>query len=141
MRPALGRSGGALVALALLLWAGPAAAADIRVAIAEGLHTVEVGGGPMMVSDLTGRAVVEDSPTWLRVTWKNGALEVSGGGRRVDGLRLAPGDTGFLRLNGREYPGALEIIRSGDALTVINELPLEEYLAGAVKAEIGRAHV
>ena len=90
MRPALRRSAGALVALALLLGAGPAAAGDIRVAIAEGLRTVEVGGGPMMVSDLTGRAVVEDSPTWLRVTWKNGALEVSGGGRRLDGLRLAP---------------------------------------------------
>jgi stage II sporulation protein D len=137
MWPALLRRACALVALTLLLWAGSAAAGDIRVAIAEGLRTVEVGGGPMMVSDLTGRAVVEDSPTWLRATWKNGALEVSGGGRRVDGLRLAPGDTGFLRLNGREYPGALEIIRSGDALTVINELPLEEYLAGAVKAEAG----
>ena len=102
----------ALVALALLLCAGPAAAAasgDIRVAIAEGLRVVEVGGGPMMVSDLAGRAVVEDSPTWLRATWKPGALEVSGGGRRVDGLRLAPGDTGVLRFNGREYPGALEI--------------------------------
>jgi stage II sporulation protein D len=40
-------------------------------------------------------------------------------------------------VNGREYPGALEIVRSGDTLTVINELPLEEYLAGAVKAEAG----
>ncbi|MEX2220547.1 MAG: SpoIID/LytB domain-containing protein [Candidatus Rokuibacteriota bacterium] len=128
----------ALLALALLLWAGPAlASGDIRVAIADGLRTVEVGGGPMMVSDLTGRAVVDDSPTWLRVTSKNGAIEVSGGGRRVDGLRLAPGDTGFLRVNGREYPGALEIIRSGDALIVVNELPLEDYLAGAVKAEAG----
>ena len=91
----------------------------------------------MMVSDLAGRAVVVDSPTWLRVTWKGGALELSGGGRRVEGLRLAPGDTGFLRFNGREYPGALEIVRTGDTLTVINELPLEEYLAGAVKAEAG----
>jgi stage II sporulation protein D len=91
----------------------------------------------MMVSDLTGRAVVDDSPTWLRATWKNGALDVSGGGRRVDGLRLAPGDAGFLRFNGREYPGALEIVRTGDTITVINELPLEEYLAGAVKAEAG----
>jgi stage II sporulation protein D len=107
------------------------------VAIAEGLRTVEVGGGPMMVSDLAGRAVVEDSPTWLRATWKSGGLEVSGGGRRVDGLRLAPGDAGFLRVNGREYPGALEILRSGDAITVVNELPLEDYLAGAVKAEAG----
>ncbi|HSE06649.1 MAG TPA: SpoIID/LytB domain-containing protein [Methylomirabilota bacterium] len=129
---------GALVALALVLWAGPAlGAGDIRVAIADGLRTVEVGGGPMMVSDLTGRVVVNDSPTWLRVNVKNGGLEVSGGRRRADGLRLAPGDTGSLRVNGRDYPGALEIVRSGDTLTVINELPLEEYLAGAVKAEAG----
>ena len=138
MRPRPIRRAGALLALVVLLWAGPAAAAgDIRVAIAEGLRTVEVGGGPMMVSDLVGRAVVEDSPTWLRATWTSAAIEVSGGGRRVGGLRLAPGDTGFLRLNGREYPGALEIMRTGDALTVINELPLEDYLAGAVKAEAG----
>jgi stage II sporulation protein D len=105
------------------------------VAIVDGLRTVEVGGGPMMVSDLTGRRVVDDSPTWLRASLKNGGLEVSG--RRVDGLRLAPADTGSLRVNGREYPGALEIIRSGEALVVVNELPLEEYLAGAVKAEAG----
>jgi stage II sporulation protein D len=139
MRPALARRAGARLALALMLCAGEAAAAagDIRVAIAEGLRVVEVGGGPMMVSDLAGRAVVEDSPTWLRATWRTGALEVSGGGRRVDGLRLASGDTGFLRFNGREYPGALEILRTGDTITVVNELPLEEYLAGAVKAEAG----
>jgi stage II sporulation protein D (peptidoglycan lytic transglycosylase) len=116
--------------------AGPAlAAGDIRVAIADGLRTIEVGGGPMMVSDLTGRSVVNDSPTWLRATLKNGVIEVAG--RRVDGLRLAPADVGFLRTNNREYPGALEILRNGDGLTLVNELPLEEYLAGAVKAEAG----
>ena len=104
-------------------------------AIEDGLQTVEVGGGPMMVSDLTGRAVVSGSPTWLRASLKHGNVEV--GGRRVDGLRLAPADTGFLRMNDREYPGALEIVRVGDGLLVINELPLEDYLAGAVKAEAG----
>ena len=122
--------------LSLLLSAGPAlAAGDIRVAIADGLKTVEVGGGPMMVSDLTGRSVVNDSPTWLRATLKNGVIEVAG--RRVDGLRLAPADVGFLRVNNREYPGALEIMKGGDGLTLVNELPLEDYLAGAVKAEAG----
>ncbi|MGH7413730.1 MAG: SpoIID/LytB domain-containing protein [Candidatus Rokuibacteriota bacterium] len=132
------RRHGALLGLALLLWAGPALASeDIRVAIADGLPTVEVGGGPMMVSDLSGRAVVSDSPTWLRATLKSGGLEISGGRGRVDGLRLAPGDTGFLRVNGREYPGSLEIVPSGDGLTLINELPLDDYLAGAVKAEAG----
>ncbi|MGH7300348.1 MAG: SpoIID/LytB domain-containing protein, partial [Candidatus Rokuibacteriota bacterium] len=138
IRPPLTRRSVAVLALVLLLWAGPAlASGDIRVAIADGLGTVEVGGGPMMVSDLTGRVVVHDSPTWLRATWKSGGLEVSGSRRRVDGLRLAPGDTGCLRVNGHEYPGALEIVRSGDGLTVINELPLDDYLAGAVKAEAG----
>jgi stage II sporulation protein D len=120
----------------VILTAGPAlAASDIRVAVADGLKTVEVGGGPMMVSDLTGRSVVNDSPTWLRATLKNGVIEIAG--RRVDGLRLAPADVGFLRANNREYPGALEIIKSGDGLTLVNELPLEDYLAGAVKAEAG----
>jgi stage II sporulation protein D len=122
--------------LSVILTAGPApAASDIRVAIAEGLKTVEVGGGPMMVSDLIGRSVVNDSPTWLRATLRNGVIEVAG--RRVDGLRLAPADVGFLRANNREYPGALEIIKNGDGLTLVNELPLEDYLAGAVKAEAG----
>jgi len=122
--------------LSVLLSAGPArAAGDIRVAIADGLKTVEVGGGPMMVSDLTGRSVVNDSPTWLRATLRNGVIEVAG--RRVDGLRLAPADVGFLRVNDREYPGALEIMKGGDGLTLVNELPLEDYLAGAVKAEAG----
>jgi stage II sporulation protein D len=129
---------GALVALGLLLSAGPAlASGDIRVAIADGLRAVEVGGGPMMASDLAGRTVVEGSPARLAVTLRNGALEIEGGGRRADGLRVAPGDTALLRVNGREYPGAIEILRTGDTLTVVNELPLEEYLAGAVKAEAG----
>jgi stage II sporulation protein D len=125
-----------VLALALILWAGPAlAGGDIRVAIADGLNTVEVGGGPMMVSDLSGRAVVDDSPTWLRATLRDGVVEVRG--RRVNGVRVAPADVGFLRVNNREYPGALEVVRNGAGLTVINELPLEEYLAGAVQAEAG----
>jgi stage II sporulation protein D (peptidoglycan lytic transglycosylase) len=141
LRPTLTRALRSLLALALLLSvillpAEPAPAADdIRVAIADGLRTVEVGGGPMMVSDLTGRSVVNDSPAWLRATLKNGVIEVAG--RRVDGLRLAPADVGFLRVSNREYPGALEIIKNGDGLTLVNELPLEDYLAGAVKAEAG----
>jgi stage II sporulation protein D len=56
---------------------------------------------------------------------------------REAGARLAPAAGGALRLNGREYPGILEVARSGDGLAVINELPLEEYLVGAVKAEAG----
>jgi stage II sporulation protein D len=60
--------------------------------------------------------------------------------RRVelDGIRAA----GFrlrsaapIRMNGREYDGALEVIPNGNGLAVVNELPLEEYVVGVLRAE------
>ncbi|HEV8458246.1 MAG TPA: SpoIID/LytB domain-containing protein [Methylomirabilota bacterium] len=95
---------------------------------------MEIGGGPMLVSDLGGQVVLDETPSWLRVQ-RNGGVEVRG--RRVNGVRLVPANAGYLRFNGREYPGAIEIVPSGDGLAVVNEAPFEEYLAGAVQAEAG----
>ncbi|MGH7524440.1 MAG: SpoIID/LytB domain-containing protein [Gemmatimonadales bacterium] len=54
-------------------------------------------------------------------------------------LVIEPVDrTGTLRLNGRDYRGALELRRSDSGLTVINRIPLEEYVAGVVGAELGQ---
>jgi stage II sporulation protein D len=105
------------------------------VAVLEGVRTVEVGGGPMIVADLAGQLLHGETPTWLRATQRSGAIEVQG--RSASGVRLTPASGGFLRVNKREYPGALEILPHGDGLVVVNELPLEDYLAGAVKAEAG----
>ncbi|HET8576350.1 MAG TPA: SpoIID/LytB domain-containing protein [Methylomirabilota bacterium] len=125
-----------LVASMVLAWTGAASAADdIRVALSEGVRTVEIGGASMMVSDLSGQVVLDETPSWVRAVQRNGAVEVRG--RRVNGLRLAPADAGFLRFNGREYPGVIEIVPNGDALAVVNEVPFDEYLAGTVKAEAG----
>jgi len=128
------------VAFALLVLAlggiSPAVAApSMRVAIVEGTRTVEIGGGPMIVADLTGQILDRETPTWLRATQKSGAIEVRGQSAR--GVRLSPVAGASLRVNKREYPGRIEIVPSADNLLVINELPLEEYLAGAVKAEAG----
>jgi stage II sporulation protein D len=87
----------------------------------------------MVVEDLGGRPVLTDAPTWIRVTQRNGGIEVSG--RRAAGLKLRPARGRALRLNGREYPGTIEVLKNGNGLVVVNELPLEEYLAGAMKAE------
>ena len=65
---------------------------------------------------------------------RQGQVEVLG--RSASAVRLVP-MIGVLKVNKREYPGALEIVPSGENLVVINELPLEDYLAGAVKAEAG----
>ena len=109
------------------------ASGTIRVAVADGLKSVEVGGGAILVSDLQGQPLLAGRPATVRVALRNGGLDVEG--RRVAGARLLPAGAGALRLNGREYPGSLEILRNGDGLVVVNELPFEQYLAGVLKAE------
>jgi stage II sporulation protein D len=42
-----------------------------------------------------------------------------------------------VRVNTRDYPGVVEVSRNGEGLLVVNQVNLEEYVAGAVKAEAG----
>ena len=112
----------------------PVSASTIRVAVLDGVKSVDVSGGPMRVGDLAGRMLTNELPGIVRASRKAGGIEVAG--KSVAAVRLVP-MIGILRVNKRDYPGAIEIIPSGDSLVVINELPLEEYLAGAVKAEAG----
>jgi stage II sporulation protein D (peptidoglycan lytic transglycosylase) len=104
------------------------------VAILDGVRTVEISGGPMMVGDVAGRPFGGEAPASVRATQRQGQVEVLG--RSASAVRLVP-MIGVLKINNREYPGALEIMTSGENLVVINDLPLEDYLAGAVKAEAG----
>jgi stage II sporulation protein D len=55
------------------------------------------------------------------------------GGRSASAFRLTS-DTP-VRLNGREYPATLEIVRYGDGLAIVNELRLEDYVVGVLRAE------
>ncbi len=105
----------------------------IRVAVADGQRSVEVTGGPILVTDSSGQPLIEGRPVSVRVALRNGGLDVEG--LRIPAARLSPSGSGPLRLNGREYPGSLDVLRNGDGLVVVNELPLEEYVAGAIKAE------
>src|SRR5206468_13077868 len=56
-------------------------------------------------------------------------------GARAPGFRLT--SDRVLRINGREYPPPLDLVRIGETLAVVNELPLEDYLAGVLRAEAG----
>jgi stage II sporulation protein D len=40
-------------------------------------------------------------------------------------------------MNGREYEGALELVPNGGGLAVVNELPMEDYVVGVIRAEAG----
>jgi len=129
---------------ALVLGAGPALAAggDIRVALADGVPAVELGGGPLALHDLAGRPLTATAPTWIRVVERGAGLEVRGLGRealRVDALRVISARGSAVRVGGVDYPGVVEVRRAGDGLTVVNELPLEEYVTGSVLAEAGES--
>jgi len=117
---------------------GASAAGEIRVAVLDGASTVEVGGGPLDVRDLDDRPLPAGGPTWLRLVWRGAGVEVRGA--RVSpqaGLRIASAAGRAVRVNARDYPGVIEIARGGEGLLVVNQLPLEEYVAGTVMAEAG----
>jgi stage II sporulation protein D len=133
---------GSLLAAALLAgvaMAAPARALEpVRIALGEGLRHVEIGAADaVLVRDpATGRTLFAVSgPRILRVVPAGGGLDVVGG-RRVDvtGLRFEV-RRGPLRVGARDYPGALEVWRQGSALLLVNDVPMEECVAGTVRAE------
>jgi stage II sporulation protein D len=107
----------------------------IRVALVENGRTVELRGSDIVVSEMggcEGCAQRGGRTDVVRATVTGGAVEVDG--RRATGFRI--GSDRPIRLNGREYVGRLEVFRTGDAaLAVVNDLPLEDYLVGVLRAE------
>lgn len=123
---------------ALLLVALPAAARamPVRVALVESARAVELTGASIAV-DPVGRCQGCGGRTWetdvVRAVVSGAQIEI--GRRRAPAFRLR--SEALIRLNGREYQGTLELLRNGDGLAVVNELPLEEYVAGVVRGETG----
>src|SRR5262249_14748730 len=121
-----------LVVAAALASMVPIASAQetIRVVVLDGARVAELRGTDIEIAEMGPGAT-----TWRAETVR--AIPVLGGididGRRAPAFRLRSERP--MRLNGREYPGALEIIRSGDGLAVVNELPFEDYVVGVVRAE------
>jgi stage II sporulation protein D len=139
------RSAGALLIALALLVATPVLAADpMRVAVGDGLRTVDVGApDPVTIHDGVGRRALFGIPAGrvIRVAPVAGGLDVIWSPAPRDRRSLKMGSVrletrrGPLAVAGREYGGALEVWRSGESLLLVNELPLEEYVAGAVRAE------
>ena len=111
------------------------ASGEIRVGLGEGLATVEIGGGPMLVQDLSGRPLSGDPVSFFRALRRDSAVEWRG--LRAAGLRVVSVGGGPLRFQQRLYPGVIDVMGAPEGIIVVNQLPLEEYLVGAVKAEAG----
>lgn len=115
---ALARGAGVVLALAMVApAAAPAEAPRVRVRL---LHS----GAPVTVTTGSVQQTVAPHASGLRVD-----------GRVASGrLRLPP--PGPHRLAGRRYRGAIEFIRVGRGLDVVNEIPLEAYVAATLLGEV-----
>ena len=128
----------ATLAVVLVLGlAGPAAASGlIRVALVEGARSVELRGADIDVTELGVCTRCVPGPrraAVVRAILTSEGVEVDGA--RAAGFRLRSDRP--IALNGREYPAPLDVVRNGDGLAVVNEVPLEEYLVGVLRSEVG----
>jgi len=124
-----------LAAAAMMALSGAAVGTTdtIRVAIVESARVAEFRGVGIEVSELrcpacSGRAWRADA---VRAVPNSQGVEIDG--QWAPGFRLTSDSP--IRINGREYPAAVEVVRNGEGLTVVNELRLEEYLVGVLRAE------
>lgn len=115
----------------------------VRVALAVGEAAVEVGGGAALRISHPDGSLAGRIPAGGRAT-----VVLDGTGIRVRGSAatapvlesgtLSVEDTGFVRVNGREYRGVVDLVRTAAGVVVVNHLAVEDYLAGVVNAEMGR---
>jgi stage II sporulation protein D len=124
----------ALTALALVLLATTAASAQstIRVAVVDGARGVELRGTDIDVAELGPGG---ESGGWrtnlVRAVATGAGLEVEG--RRGAAFRVRSERP--IRFSGREYTAVLDLVRTGEGLAIVNELPLEDYVSGVLRAE------
>ena len=124
-------------AACLLLVAGSASASGlIRVAVVEGSRVVELRGVDIEVTELGACLRCPPAPRRLALVRATAVADgVDVDGARAAGFRLRSERP--LSLNGREYPAPLDLLKNGDGLVVVNEVPLEDYLVGVLRAEVG----
>ena len=124
-----------MVLLALVAPAVAAASGTIRVAVAVDVPRLELRGSDIEILEI---GACDRCRRWQAdiVRAVTNGIGVDLEGRRGLAFRLR--SERLIRVNGREYGGGLEVLRNGGAgLVLVNELPLEDYVAGVLRAEMG----
>ena len=113
----------------------------IKIGILVKVPRVKVGfSGSLEIKD--GETGYATPPEYFQSVWEvkplPGGIQI--GEKKMETSVLDITSSSYLKVNEREYRGKIKIIReSGQALTVINELGIEEYLYGVIREEISPA--
>ena len=103
----------------------------IRVAISRSSDLVTLDGDGLLALREDGAAVILKAPVTVRAV-RNQLFLDDGGSHRQ--LRVSA--AGLLKVNSKSYRGVLELSVVNNAVQVVNELPLEQYLVGVINSEI-----
>ena len=121
----------------------PRAGGPLRVALASRVPDAAVRTEGACEVRCDGSRWIESAGSTLRFTVRDGriGLALPRGGEATDArsIRLAPasGDA-RLRYGDLPYAGELHVVLDAGALTIVNEVEIEDYLRGVVPWEIGR---
>lgn len=114
---------------------------DFRIGVLVNVRQAILGGDALRIDDpAEGELHTFPAGSALSASYHGSVVGLTGDGSRIERnvLLVRPADSGGdMRLNGRSYRGTLELRRGDSGLVVVNVVPLEQYLAGVVGAEMG----
>ena len=129
-------------AIGILPCNGAAAAAEdvqyIRVGLLQNKQQVNISADDdFVIKDLTQSKNYKFSKgKTVQISQKNGRIYVGGKAVQAQSVIAAVKNNAPVSVNGKKYRGALQILRRGNGLTVVNRLQLDEYLYGVIPNEM-----
>ncbi len=125
-----------------VLWAVPAVALELRIAVQNATQTVDVGTStPGTLSNDRGEALFQ-VPQLERLVIESdgpGQLALSDGQTEyavANGFWIEPQDDGLVWIGNRWYRGRVRVVPAESGLVAINHVDLEEYLYSVVGSEM-----
>jgi len=115
----------------------------IKIGLQENVSNIAVGtsNSAMLVDGNKNNLLmnlVKMKPYRMKTINGNIAIEINNKfyNTKTNKLIIRPGANGFVSVKGKWYRGELLIINNNNELTVINDVPLEQYLLGVVPSEM-----
>lgn len=126
------------LSLLLSLIASPAIALELRVSLLKGQEDVVIGSStPATIVNGQGTAL-GTLPALEGFFAKSTPGAVTFFGKKGWQLSIEPSDNGFVYIQDRWYRGQVRLITTAQGIMVINEIDLEDYLAGVIGKEMPR---
>jgi stage II sporulation protein D (peptidoglycan lytic transglycosylase) len=115
--------------------------ANIRVALVKSAKRVRVSSfREVKIYDMRTKKVIERMrlPADTQIAFRDSRIMIAGKKILVPRIRIVPAEKEYLSVQGKRYRGQIEILintKSG-GLSVINYIPMEQYLLGVVPNEV-----